>query len=71
MDDQHSAAANQRQLRRAYYNEIVGAQQEQREIVPPSLKVDAHSKAQLIAARARRERRAAKRGGTTSKILPR
>jgi hypothetical protein len=63
MDDQHSAAANQRQLRRAHFNEFVSAQQEKREMVPPSLKVDARSRAQLIAAHERRQRRAAKRQG--------
>lgn len=63
MDDQHSTAANQRQLRRAYFNEITSAQREQRDIVQPSLKVDAYSMTQILAARARRQRRAAKRQG--------
>lgn len=62
MKDDHSAAANLRQYRHACAVEIERAALERRDPEPPSLDwLSASSRAQLAAALARRERRAAKR----------
>lgn len=62
MKDRHSAAANLRQYRSDCAQEIARAAFERRDPEQPSLDwLSASSRAQLAAALARRERRAAKR----------
>ncbi len=60
MKDQHSAAANGRQLRRAYAFELHLATQQKREFVPPRLAADHYSREAIRKAQAKRARKAAK-----------